>query len=79
MTQAKFSKKGNTIGFDAAGRSITGWYGKDKAWHVAQTKEHMAEYLTNGTHKLFDSNAAATAYALTLVDAAKTAELAWWN
>jgi hypothetical protein len=74
-----FSKKGCTCGFDNLGRSIIGWFGKDKSWHVAQIKETEAEYLTNGTHKTFDNLQLATDYAKPLIDVEKTKELKWWT
>lgn len=73
-----FTKKGNVCGFDAIGRGITGWFGKDKLWHVAQTGHSMTEYLTNGTHKLFDTLPQASGYATSLIDQAQTDKLKWW-
>ncbi len=73
-----FTKRGNTAGFDAAGRTVIGWYGKDKRWHVAAVGENNAEYLTNGTHRVFDTLDDASAHAMTLIDPVRTAELRWW-
>ena len=73
-----FSAKGNTVGFDSAGRAVIGWRGKDKLWHAAQVGEQMADYLTNGTHKVFDTHDELCSYAMTKIDAEKTRELGWW-
>lgn len=79
MSDTLFTRKGNTAGFDVGGRAVTGWYGKDKLWHVAQIKEVTAEYLTNGTHRLFGSNIDASIYAAGLIDGERTAALKWWH
>jgi hypothetical protein len=75
-----FTKRGNTVGFDAEGRAVVGWYSsRDKLWHVAQMTEHTSEYLTNGTHRLFCTCEAASAHASTLIDSDRTEKLAWWR
>ena len=68
-----FSKKGNTAGFTANGRAVCGCYSAaSKAWKV-WTDEYARDT------RNFASPAEADTYARSLMDAAKTKQLKWWN
>lgn len=79
MAQIDFSARGNAVGFTAKGEVITGRKmkgGKTSDWAV-EIGEHFQ--LTNGMRRTFAKKPDAIAYAASLIDSAKTVELAWWN
>jgi hypothetical protein len=72
-----FSKQGNTAGFTSKGFPVCGAYSrKAKEWAVWVDAGLGA--FTNSQRRTFATLAAAEAYARPMIDAQKTAELAWW-
>ena len=67
-----FTAKGNTAGFTAQGRPVCGkYFPKSKSWKV-WTDEFERD------RRSFATKAEAESFAATLIDTAKTTELAWW-
>lgn len=79
-TDLHISKRGNAVGFTAAGETVTGQYrAKVKAWTISVSSVEGFAHLTDERNRNFAELADAKAYAQTLIDAAKTQELAWWS
>lgn len=73
------TKKGNAVGFTSKGETVSGQYrAKAKAWYVSVTSEMGVTMMTDPRNRNFATVSEAQAYAETLIDAAKTEELAWW-
>lgn len=73
MTTFEITKRGNTVGFDANGREICGQYSsKAKCWQV------WIHPFVSLTGRNFPTLAQAKEYAASIIDEAKTSELAWW-
>lgn len=71
-----FSKRGCVAGFTAGGQEVSGCYlAKSKSWKVWIG----TATLIGNNCRTFGSAAEADAYAITLIDTAKTAELKWWK
>lgn len=76
-SQIQISKKGNAVGFTAAGRTVCGEFSrKANVWRVWSQGEFVS--LTNTNRQSFTTLTAAREYAASLVDDAKTNELKWW-
>lgn len=75
------TKQGNTVGFTANGDTITGQYmTAAKCWavNVCSSVAGGIGSLTHPGNRRFATKADAVAYAASLIDTQKTAELAWW-
>lgn len=76
MTSIEITKKGNAVGFTAKGETVTGRYSRrSRTWNVWIDGACM---LTDDRTRRFATLTEAKAYAASLIDAVKTAELAWW-
>lgn len=74
-----FSRKGNAIGFTAAGHTVCGQRRKDGSYRVWAQSADDALALTNPTLRAFATMTDARAYALSLIDAQTTACMKWWR
>jgi hypothetical protein len=73
---------GNALGFTASGETVTGRYCvKTKAWRIEVHSVTAGGFLNlaDTRHGNFPDKRAALDYAGTLIDRAKTLELAWWR
>jgi hypothetical protein len=71
------TRRGNAVGFDAAGNTITGEYrGTVKAWTIRVVRN--LGYFSEVSSQTFVDKAEAAAYASTLVDDVMTADMRWW-
>jgi hypothetical protein len=74
--EARFTKRGCTVGFTTAGEPVWGnYHPKTKCWRV-QVGERPS--LVDQRNQSFATERDAAGYACTLMNETKTAELAWW-
>jgi hypothetical protein len=75
-----FTRKGNCAGFTATGASVVGYYHRAVGcWTVETQAENDRGPSVHLTRESFPDAQSADAYALSLIDTAKTEELKWWN
>ena len=82
-SKVTISARGNAVGFDAKGRTITGrkMKGQGNDWVIEVCDEGPAGAafsLLNGLRRSFANKADAIDYAANMIDESVTAEKAWW-
>jgi hypothetical protein len=78
--QINITARGNAVGFTQSGQVVTGRkqnLSRSKGAWIIEVGEG-ARVLTNGMRQAFEKKSDAIRYAASLIDEAKTAELAWW-